>query len=811
MQENTTQKTKAIYVLKRDGSKEMLDIGKIRKQSLAAVEGLENVDFSELELDAKIQFRNGISTEEIQQTLIKTAVDKIDIDRPHWSFVAARLTLFEMYHKVGKKLGGKKGKPYSHFIKDYIEYGVKNEIIHPKLLNSDIFDFDAIDKMIEPERDYLLTYMSVKMLNDRYLQRDKDNELFELPQHMFMAVAMWLASNEEEPMKWVQKFYDVISKLEAMVATPTLSNARLNRHQLSSCYAGVTSDNIEDIFDVYKEMALLSKYGGGIGWDWTNIRGLGSVIDTKKGASGGLIPWMKMANDLGISVDQLGSRPGSIAVYVEPWHSDILDFLDLKKNSGEERRRAHDLFPALWIPDLFFERVQNNESWSLFDPYTVPELHSKYGDEFKKLYEKYEKKGKAIATIPAKELWKKILTEYYETGNPFLCFKDEHNRRNQNKHIGVINSSNLCTEISQVTAPAEYGIKVEFNNRPPICFEMEEYVTTLQAEKKYIKKAKRLTSQDIIDGLSNSKITHVSRVKTKDRRTLVCNLASINLSKTNTKEDIERVVPIVVRMLDNVIDLNFYPVKNTMETNFKSRAIGLGFMGEAQLLADKQIEFGSKEHLNFIDELYEFLSYKVIESSANLAQEKGSYPEFEGSEWSKGIMPIDTQNKNVHELTDVKPKQDWESLREKVKNGMRNAYLMAIAPTGSISLIAGTSQTIEPIYKRKWYEENKSGLIPIVAPNLNLNNYMYYKTVDEVDMIDLVKAGAVRQKWIDQAQSLNIFVDPENITGSKLNKIYITGHKYGNKSFYYLRSKSPKEKEKEQVVMDRSIECAGCQ
>jgi len=798
-----------INVIKRNNKKSPLDISKIRKQSKAAVAGLSGVDFNELELDAKIQFRDCITTEEIQQTLIKTAVEKIDIDRPNWSFVAARLSLFEMYHKVGRKLGGEKGNPYSHTIRSYIEYGVENEILHPKLLNESIFDLDKLNTIIKPERDFILTYMSIKMLKDRYLQKDKSGELFELPQHLFMAVSMWLASNEKEPMKWVEKFYNLISKLEVMVATPTLSNARLNRHQLSSCYAGVTSDNIEDIFDVYKEMSLLSKYGGGIGWDWTNIRSSGSIIDTKKGASGGLIPWMKLTNDLGISVDQLGTRPGSIAVYVEPWHADIFDFLDLKKNSGEERRRAHDLFPALWIPDLFLERVSKNEEWSLFDPLTTPELHSKYGKEFEELYIKHEKEGKAIETVSAKELWKKILTEYYETGNPFLCFKDEHNRRNQNKHIGTINSSNLCTEISQVTAQAEYAIKVEFCDRGPLYFDMEDVVVTVQNGITYEKKAKRLTSEDKIDGVNNP-ISHVSREIKKDRRTLVCNLASVNLSKIHTEEDFERVIPIAIRMLDNVIDLNFYPVRNTKETNTKSRAIGLGFMGEAQMLAEKQIVFGTQEHFDFINKLYENASFKVIEASAKLAQEKGVYPEFENSEWSKGVLPIDTQNKEVKTLTEIDNHLDWNRIREEVKKGMRNGYLMAIAPTGSISLIAGTSQTIEPIYKRKWYEENKSGLIPMVAPNLSPETYMYYKTVEEVDMLDVVKAGAIRQKWIDQAQSLNIFVNPENITGKKLNNIYIVGHKYGNKSFYYLRSKSPEEK-KGKEVMDRSMECAGCQ
>ena len=799
---------KGIKVIKRDGKLEDLDIKKIRKQTLSATEGLNNVDFSELELDAKLQFRDKMTTEEIQSTLIKTAVDKIDIDRPDWSFVAARLFLNDMYHKVGKLLGGIKGKPYSHSLRTYLEYGVDHDVIHPKLLDESKFDLDELSNYIKPDRDLQFTYLGIKMAYDRYLSKDEKGNLFELPQHMFMAIAMWLASEEKDPTYWAKQFYDVISTFKVMVATPTLSNARKNRHQLSSCFAGVTEDNIEDIFDVYKEMALLSKYGGGIGWDWTLPRSTGSIIDTVKGASGGLIPWMKITNDIAISVDQLGSRRGAIAPYLEPWHMDILDFLDLKKNSGEERRRAHDLFPALWIPDLFMERAQNDEDWTLFDPKDVRDLHFTYGEEFKKLYEKYEndptiRKEK----ISAKELWKKILLEYYETGNPFICFKDEHNRRNQNAHAGTINSSNLCTEISQVTAPAEWKIKVIFEDGETIFLDQEEDVEVISGNRTFTKKAKRLTTQDKLATKPNKKITFTTREKTKERRTLVCNLASLNLSKVNDKEEITKIVPIAVRMLDNVIDLNLYVTKSTRDTNLKTRAIGLGAMGEAHMLAKKQIMYGSKEHLELIDEIYENIAYEAINASADLAREKGSYPEFEGSEWSKGITVVDHQHPEAKKLTDRTYGRDWDSLKEKVKGGIRNGYLMAIAPTSSISILTGTTPTIEPVYKKKWFEENASGLIPVVVPELSVDTYMYYVGAYEINQLLPVKAAAVRQKWLDQAQSLNIYIDPEKASGRYLNDIYTTGWKLGIKSFYYLRSKSPEQDE----VMDRSIECAGCQ
>jgi len=799
-----------IRVVKRDGTIAPLEIKKIRKQTQEACEGLENVDYNELELDAKIQFRDKISTEEIQQTLIKTAVDKVDIDRPNWNFVAARLFLNDIYHKVGKLFHGKKGNPYSHTLLDYLKYGVEHQIIHPKLLDESKFDHEELNNYIKPERDKQFTYLGIKMLYDRYLQKDENGNLFELPQHLFMGVAMWLASNEKDPTYWAKKFYDRISTFQVMVATPTLSNARLNRHQLSSCYQGVTADNIEDIFDVYKEMALLSKYGGGIGWDWTNIRALGSIIDTKQGASGGLIPWMKIANDIAISVDQLGVRKGSFAIYIEPWHMDIWDFLELKKNSGEERRRAHDIFPALWIPDLFMKRAANNEKWTLFDPHDVPDLHNLYGEEFEKKYVEYENDPTIRKeVVNAKDLWKKILLEYYETGNPFLTFKDEHNRRNQNKHVGVIKASNLCTEISLNSNEAEYKMKVEFEDGESVFYDLEQDVEVVFNNKTYTKKAKRLTSEDILKDFPNKKIIFTEKVKTKDRRTIVCNLASINLSKVNTKEQIEDLMPDLVRMLDNVIDLNFYPTRSTRETNIKSRAIGIGMMGEAQMLAEKQIMFGSQQHLDLIDNLYETISYNAIKASAELAKEKGSYPEFEGSAWSKGELLIDHQNEEAKKLTNVDRVYDWEPLRELVKQGMRNSNLMAIAPTSSISLITGTTPTIEPVYKRKWYEENMSGLIPVVVPNLSPDTYMFYVTAYELDQKLLVKAAAVRQKWIDQAQSLNIFIKPELASGKYLNEIYMLGWKLGVKSFYYLRSQSPEEIKDD--VIDRSMECVGCQ
>ena len=790
-----------IRVVKRSGRIEPLDVTKIQKYTSAAVEGLSGVNQSELEVDAKLQFRDMITTKEIQETLIKTAVDKIDIDRPNWTFVAARLFLYDLYHRVSGFTG------YKH-LRDYFERGEKEGRLIPGL--KERYDLDDLNEYIKPERDLQFTYLGLKTLYDRYLIKDRDGEPIELPQHMFMAVAMFLAQNEFDCQTWAKRFYDILSKFEVMAATPTLSNARTTRHQLSSCYIGSTPDNIEGIFDGYKEMALLSKFGGGIGWDWSKVRGMGSYIDGHKHAAGGIIPFLKITNDVAIAVDQLGTRKGAIAVYIEPWHIDVRDFLDLKKNSGEERRRAHDLFPALWLNDLFMERVESDSTWTLFDPYETSELCDLYGDEFRAKYEELEAREDITKeVISAKGLWKDILRSYFETGNPFLTFKDTANRANPNKHTGIIRSSNLCTEIFQNTNPDYYKIRVKFTDGSITLFDEDEEVTV---DSGITKKAKKITALDTIDG---KEIFIVDKEKF-DGDTAVCNLASVNLSKINTPQDIARVVPVAIRMLDNVIDLNFYPLEKVKKTNLKSRAIGLGVMGEAQMLAERGIEWGSDEHFRVIDEIMESVSYYAIKTSSDLAIEKGSYSEFEGSDWSKGIFPIDKANENACKLVDrgglFGYTHDWLALKEKVKkDGMRNGYLMAVAPTSSISILTGTTQAIEPIYKRKWFEVNLSGEIPVTAPNLSAETWSYYVSSYELDQRVLVKAAAIRQKWIDQGQSVNIFIRLDRASGKYLNDIYMTAWKYGLKSTYYLRSQSPEALEDKRYVEDRSMECVGCQ
>ena len=823
-----------ITIIKRDGRREPLDITKIQKMTSEAVADLSGVSQSEIELDAHIKFIDGMKSSDIQDALIKTAVEKIDIDVPNWTFVAARLRLYDLYHEVGKVLGNVKGNSYGP-LQTTIDYGIAQNRYKKDLCKD--FDVEDLSNYIKPERDLQFTYLGIKTAIDKYLTRDALGQTFELPQHMFMMIAMFLASKEKpkDKQQKAKDFYDVISTFEVMIATPTLSGARKIRSQLSSCFIGSAPDNIEGIFDSYKEMSLLSKFGGGIGWDWNEVRCRSSVIDNNVNAAGGTTPWLKITNDIAIAVDQLGVRKGAIAVYLEPWHMDIKEFLDLKKNSGEERLRAHDIFPALWINDLFMERVKADAEWTLFDPYQTPELSELYGDAFKTQYLIRENDPKVNKTvIKAKDLWKQVLTNYFESGNPFLCFKDTANRANPNSHVGHIRSSNLCTEIFQNTSPNIYSVKVWVSEDEYFIIKEGELALTKNEflDDPYIF-GKQLTVGDIVRGIvvgineedksfnvqllpeEYQKPIYALEKECHEGETAVCNLASINLSRVNTKEDIERVTKIAMNMLDNVVDLNFYPTKKAKDTNLKSRAVGLGVMGEAEMLASKGIMFGSQEHFEFIDNIMEMVSFNAIKGSAEIAVEKGSYPNFNGSAWAEGILPIDRANAKATELTKnnsrVYSDEEYNKLRESVRNGMRNGYLMAIAPSSSISILVGTTQAIEPIYKKKFFEENMSGLIPVVAPKLSPETWNYYPSAFDIEQMDLIKAASVRQKWIDQGQSTNVFMRLDKASGKYLNDIYMLAWEYGLKSTYYLRSQSPEAKKESDDVVDRSIECMGCQ
>jgi ribonucleoside-diphosphate reductase alpha chain len=456
---------------------------------------------------------------------------------------------------------------------------------------------------------------------------------------------------------------------------------------------------------------------------------------------------------------------------------------------------------------MFMKRVLEDGIWTMFDPYDVKELSQLHGEAFEQRYIELEYDHSIIKEhTKAKDLWKKILTSYFESGSPFLCFKDSANRANPNDHFGVIRSSNLCTEIFQNTQPNHYRIKVIFEDGSFVSYEEEEMV---RVDSGIEKSANKITALDTLGG----RLIYIVEKEKVDGATAVCNLASVNLSRVHTQADIDRIVPIAIRALDNVIDLNFYPLEKVKRTNMQSRAIGLGVMGEAQMLAEQKILWGTQDHFDKIDEVMEAISYNAIKASSDLAVEKGCYAHYEGSKWSRGILPMDHATAEVVKLVDrgglFAPSYDWDALRETIKNqGMRNGYLMAIAPTSSISILTGTTQTIEPIYKRKWFEENLSGLIPVVAPKLSPETWGYYTPAYDLDQTILVKAAAIRQKWIDQGQSLNIFITLDKASGKYLNDIYMLAWKLGLKSTYYLRSQSPEQKHD---TADRSMECEGCQ
>ncbi len=702
-------------ILKRDKQLADLDISKIVKQTTPACEGLD-LSHEELEIEANISFTDGMKSEDIQQILINTAKGKVDVDVPNWTFVAARLTLYDLYHRIRRLYNAKS------------TVQVYNDVPLISYLNQNlnILDFDdyskfqlkALEEAIIPTRDYKFNSPGIETLISRYLIKDSNSNTTELPQHMFMCLAMWLAKNEDNPTKRAIEFYNVLSKLEALPGTPTLSNGRLKGRSCFSCFVGSSPDNLTGIFKAYGEQAEISKEGGGIGWDWTKVRALGGPVQNVPNASGGIVPWLKIENDIAIAVDQLGTRSGAINCSVEIWHKDFPDFLDLKKTSGEERRRAEDLFTTASIPDLFMKRCEEDGDWTLFDPYDTNSLqrplYDLWGEEFEDAYisleialresPSYFKNTPTV--VKAKDLMKKLITYYFERGTPFITFKDTVNRGHQNPELGIIRSGNLCQEF--------------FN---PV----------------------------------------------DEHEIAVCNLASINLSKVNTFEDMQRVIPTIVRMLDNVIDLSSYPVQKAKDTQLTRRSIGLGVCGEAELIANNYIHYGSTQHLIFIDELYNNMNMITNKASLHLGRERGS--------WNNNHLDY------------------------------RNAYKMCIAPTSSIAILMGTSSSCEPVFAKKWFEENMDGNIPFTAPNINAENYQYYVSAYDVDQLKMITATGIRQKYFDMGISHNMYFRPENITIGKIYKTIHHAWKSGLKSLYYLRSESAKIEE----VKSQDIACFGCE
>jgi ribonucleoside-diphosphate reductase alpha chain len=753
-------------VIKRTGYIESLSINKIRSIVNFACNGLR-VDPYELEMDARIQFREDITTKEIQQLLIRTAAEKVSPEKPDWQYVAARLLLYDLYkdvgyirgYKVKDKINGKY-KPYNPesfytLVKTYTDRGIYGEYLLREYSKE---EFDTLASYINPDRDLLFNYTGIKVLYDRYLVRDENGNVIELPQEMYMLIAMTLAIPEkkEERLKYAKLFYDLMSNHEISLATPTLMNARRQHNQLSSCFVLTVDDDLYDIFDNVQKAGQISKFAGGLGIYLGKIRAAGSPIRKFKGASSGILPVVKILNDVMVYVDQLGMRKGSASITLDIWHKDVLDFLEVKTNVGDERKKAHDIHPAISIPDLFMKRLKNRQKWTLFDPYYCKNvkdgknLEDFYGQEFEELYERLERElpPNTKKEVDAFELWKRLLTVIFETGEPYIFFRDTTNRLNPNKHCGMIYSSNLCHEIVQNMSVTTH-IEEHFDPETGI-------------------------------------ITH----KKKSGDVVVCNLGSINLGKVYTKEDLERVVPILVRMLDNVISINYYAIKEAEYTNQRYRAIGIGVSNYHYCLVKNGIQWESEEHLRFANALFERIAYYVIKGSMQLAKERGAYPLFEGSDWSKGIFFGREPEENQKISEENGNNLDWIGLAEDVKRyGLRNAYLLALMPTGSTSLIIGATPSIDPIFAKYYKEENMSGILPQVPPEID-KYFWHYKSAYNIDQEWVIRAAAERQKWIDQAQSLNLFIDPEQIDGPKLSRLYELAWELGLKTVYYCRSKS---------------------
>lgn len=736
-----------IYVTKRNGNKEEFNDIKIDKAIQWATRGT-SIQFEEVKKSTVMLVRPNMTTADIQKSLTLGAATLLDNGVSHMdaTFVAARLKLLELYKTVNRALGQEVKVGYPH-LKAYITHAVDQKVLSANLLEN--FDLEVLDGVIDQDADLLFNYLGLTTLGDRYLARnaaqgEKLGEVIELPQHFFMRVAMGLALSDAPKLRTKRaiEYYNLFASHDFLSSTPTLFNSGTNHPQLSSCFLNTVADSLshEDdenryasIYGTLDECARLSKFAGGVGTDWTRIRASGDLIKGTQGKSSGVVPYLKVYNDTAVAVNQGGKRKGSFAPYLENWHPDTWAYCELKKNSGDERLRAHDLFPALWISDLFMERVTNDGIWSFFSPNLYPELHELYGEAFKKRYEELEAEGKFASQMPAKNLWRKMLTSLFETGHPWVTFKDPINIRNPQAHAGVIHSSNLCTEIT---------------------------------------------------------------LNTSDDETAVCNLGSVNLSKhvKDGKLDeakLRKTIHTAIRMLDNVIDINFYPSTRAKNSNLRHRPIGLGVMGYHEYLVKLGIEFESEQHLDEADKLFEHISYYAIEASNELAKEYGPYPSFDGSTWSQGIMPIDTANRKAG--GSFEGSLDWDKLRKSVKDfGMRNSNVLALAPTATISNILGTTPCIEPPFELICAKSNLSGNFTWIDPTLRYGRLELVKSVYEIDQTWIIRAAARRQKWIDQSQSLNLFAKL-GTKGSDLAKWYMLAWELGLKTTYYLRGQSPEK------------------
>ena len=762
-----------ITVVQADGSRAPLDIDRLHTIVSEACYDLTDVSETEILDQALKNLYDGVSQNELSTSLVITARTMIE-QEPNYSFVAARLLCDNLRSEALGFLNVADSATqhdmdtlYARALPAYVAKGIELELLAPKLQE---FDLERLGQALLPERDLQFTYLGLQTLYDRYFIHS-DNTRIELPQIFFMRVAMGLAAEEDDMNARAIEFYQLLSSFDYMSSTPTLFNAGTLRPQLSSCYLTTVPDNLHGIYGSIQDNAMLSKFAGGLGNDWTPVRALGAYIKGTNGKSQGVVPFLKVVNDTAVAVNQGGKRKGAVCAYLETWHLDIEEFVELRKNTGDDRRRTHDMNTANWIPDLFMQRVFDGGEWTLFSPNDVPELHDLYGRAFQERYEHYEElartgKLKLHKTVKAETLWRKMLAMLFETGHPWMTFKDPCNLRSPQQHVGVVHSSNLCTEITLNTNKDEIA---------------------------------------------------------------VCNLGSVNLPQHMDEnglnlEKLQNTVRTAVRMLDNVIDINYYSVPQAEASNLRHRPVGLGLMGFQDALYKQHLAYGSEEAVQFADNSMEAISYYAIQASSELAAERGAYSSYEGSLWSQGIFPLDSLDRLIEERgekyinVDKSSTLDWATLHDTVKaQGMRNSNVMAIAPTATIANITGVSQSIEPTYQNLYVKSNLSGEFTVVNPYLvrdlkerglwdqvMVNDLKYYdgsvqaidripedlkaiySTAFEVEPRWLVESASRRQKWIDQAQSLNLYIN--NANGKKLDVTYRMAWFSGLKTTYYLRS-----------------------
>ena len=692
--------------------------------------------------------KEGMDTEARLGALVKAAVELTSQEAPGWEFIAARLLDHRFHRRLRQELSERQIGDFYEKLCYLVKEGLYGDYILEHYSREELL---MAAGFMDEERDKLLNYSGLDLMISRYTIHTHKGTVLETPQEMFLGIALHLAMEEKQDrMEWVRRFYDMLSRLQVTMATPTMSNARKPYHQLSSCFIDTVPDSLKGIFRSINNFAMVSKFGGGMGLYFGKVRAKGGSIRGFEGAAGGVVRWIRIVNDTAVAVDQLGMRQGAVAVYLDAWHRDLPEFLNLRTNNGDDRMKAHDVFPAVCYPDLFWRMAKEdlNQDWHLMCPHDILmtkgyALEDYYGEEWEKRYldcvadPRIEKR-----TICLKEIVRLILRSVVETGTPFTFNRDIVNRANPNGHAGIIYCSNLCTEIAQNMKPIE-SLQTEIQTR---------------------------------DG------DPVVVSTTKPGDFVVCNLASLSLGHLPVEDEaaMREVVRTAVRALDNVIDLNFYPLPYAKLTNRRYRSIGLGCSGYHHMLAKAGIMWESQEHLDFVDRVFETINYAAIEASADLAEEKGSYALFEGSDWQTGAY---------FEKRGYEGKK-WEALRRKVaEQGMRNAYLLAIAPTGSTSILAGTTAGVDPVMNKFFLEEKKGSMLPRVAPELGPDTYWYYKNAHYIDQSWSVRACGIRQRHIDQAQSVNLYITNDYTLRQVLN-LYIEAWEAGVKTLYYVRSKS---------------------